>query len=175
MNMLHSKKQQHGIALFIVLIFMVLLAMIGLAMVQDGVMQEKMTSNTRNREVAFEAAEIALHHADENIDTITASTFNGSNGLYLITYKAPGETGYDQYIQDIKNDAAVWKNPARWTNCIRLSNGTVSGVAEQPCYRVDKIVTANGTQISYRITARAVGAETNAVVILQAMYKSPEE
>lgn len=48
----------------------------------------------------------------------------------------------------------------------------VAEVAAQPQYIVEKMTNSGGAK-RYRVTARGVGGDANAVVILQAVYTAP--
>lgn len=75
--------RQRGAVLFVALIFLLLLTMLGVSSMQTTVLEEKMASNTRERAIAFQAAESALRDAESYIEHVTSvANFNGSDGLY---------------------------------------------------------------------------------------------
>ncbi|NMG63686.1 hypothetical protein GPA19_01800 [Azoarcus indigens] len=59
--------EQHGVALVVALILLLLVTMIGLAGMRGTTLQERMTSNLYDRELAFQAAESALRAAEAAI------------------------------------------------------------------------------------------------------------
>jgi type IV pilus assembly protein PilX len=160
-----SPHHQSGMTLIIALIFLVCLSLLGVWSVSNNSLQERMAGNTRNRDLALQAAEAALKEAELSLSTWRTGTFDGSNGLF--TYDATRA-----------NDQAYWMNDANWTSYRTVSTDGLNQVAQAPRYVVEKMAnTANPTpnmdgSISidvenYRITARAVGGDPNAVVILQ--------
>ncbi len=68
MNTLFAPLQnQRGMTLIIVLLFLVMLSVLGITAIQTSSLEEKMTGNERDRQVAFEAAEGALRDAEREI------------------------------------------------------------------------------------------------------------
>ena len=66
-------RRQRGLALFVALILLVVITLLGLAAVHGTLMQQKMSANFYDREVAFQAAEAAMRQAALAIQTATAS------------------------------------------------------------------------------------------------------
>lgn len=154
---------QRGSALIISLVFLLLLTMIGITSIQDSTLQERMAGNERDRNLAFQAAEAALREGEaylrEQSLTFTAS---GAGGLLSPDYTS------------VKPLAATYP----WASRSRESS-SLTGVSSAPRYTIEWITTqaiGPSDQIeivtinSYRITARAVGGSTDAVVLLQATY-----
>lgn len=159
-GMLYSTRQrQQGATLVVALIFLVVLTMLGITAAQNSAQEERMSGNTRSRDLAFQAAESALTHAQLNLSTgenIRTLTFNDTAGLWV-------------YEATRANDVAYWKAYA-WPTNSRQPTTTLNQVASQPLYVVEKMPTV-GTTEYYRVTARGIGKEAAAVVILQAIYK----
>ena len=79
-------------------------------------------------------------------------------------------TGLRTYDGTLSNNAAYWGTTFVWnTTTARNPTDTISQVASQPLYVIDKMPNVGTTEI-YRVTARGVGRDSNAVVILQAAY-----
>lgn len=64
---LASRRRQHGISLVIVLILLIVMSVLGLAVLRSSAMQERMTANLRDRNLAFQAAETALRVAQQDV------------------------------------------------------------------------------------------------------------
>jgi len=156
-------RQQRGSALIISLVFLLLLTMIGVTSIEDSTLQERMAGNERDRNLAFQAAEAALREGEaylrEQSPNFTAS---GTGGLL-----SPDYSGVDP-------SAVTYP----WASRSRASS-SLAGLSAAPRYTIEWITTqASGpsdqieivTVSSYRITARAVGGSTDAVVLLQATY-----
>lgn len=158
-----ANREQRGSALIISLIFLLLLTMIGVTSIQDSTLQERMAGNERDRNLAFQAAEAALREGEaflrEQSPVFTAS---GAGGLLSPDYSgaSPSAVTYP------------WASRSR-------ESGNLVGLSSAPRYVIEWITTqAIGpsdqieivTNSSYRITTRAVGGSTDAVVLLQATY-----
>jgi type IV pilus assembly protein PilX len=80
---------QKGSVLVISLVILIAMTLIGITAMRTSLMEEKMTSNMREGELAFQAAEAALRAAEQNIQDNIISTVSfdtdGSDGLYDMT------------------------------------------------------------------------------------------
>jgi type IV pilus assembly protein PilX len=134
-------------SLVMALVFLTILVLAGSSATLNTDLQERMAGNTRNRDLAFQAAEAALRATES---TLCASA--GTLALYDATHS---------------NDATYWGS-FDWVN-----NGTqgpvLNQVATAPRYVVEKMDPIGGTNY-LRVTARGVGGDSNAVVVLQALY-----
>lgn len=83
-----SLKQQSGVVLVISLIMLLLLTLIAISGSQNTGLEEKMASNSRDKNLAFQAAESALRAAEKEIEALISVTelntqFNGTKGWLL--------------------------------------------------------------------------------------------
>ncbi|MCK4494530.1 MAG: hypothetical protein KAU26_10770 [Methylococcales bacterium] len=83
-----SLKQQSGVVLVISLIMLLLLTLIAISGSQMTGLEEKMASNSRDQNLAFQAAESALRAAEKEIEALISVTelntkFNGSKKWLL--------------------------------------------------------------------------------------------
>ena len=62
----HVQIRQRGVILIVALIFMTVLGLLVLAGMRTGLLQERMASNARNRQVALQSAEAMLRDAEIN-------------------------------------------------------------------------------------------------------------
>lgn len=147
---------QRGATLMVALIFLVVLSLLGVAAVQNNTFQEKMAGNSRDRELAFEAAEAALRDASANLVGLRPGPWDGT------------ATGLSTYVMTNANDAAFWNATAQWAS-YRTPVNSLSYVARQPQYRIEKKPDI-GTTEHYRVTARGFGSSSATIVILQAEY-----
>jgi type IV pilus assembly protein PilX len=155
-----DSKSQRGASLLVSLIFLMIMAMLGVAVANVTTLQERMAGHTRDRDLALQAAEVALRDAEDRLADPgfrgSAVTFNALNG----------------------NDDAFW------SNCFLNSSSPCAGsntptntlpatgpgaVAAQPRYVLERKPDVGATQL-YRVTAFAVGGSDQTVVILQAEY-----
>lgn len=164
---------QRGAALITGLIFLVILTLIVLAGLGVSNLEERMAGNARDRDLAFQAAEAALQQAEQVLQQPALPNFALGTGY---TPQING-AGTDSFWQTYNwSGQSITYNPG-------LNGGqSISGVAAQPQYVVEQMpaVTGPGSSLVvgplgsttyYRITARGVGATTDAVVILQATFR----
>lgn len=161
---LNGMQKQRGVTLIVALIFLAILTLLGISIARTTSMEERMAGNTRDRDLAFQAAEAALQDAAAGLPGLLANPFDGSTpGLENAT-GAPHA-----------NDQAYW-NGYDWEGGSIEATTDLGDIdlANPPRYVIEKKPNtgpvATPTQ-HFRITARGEGASTNTVVILQAEYK----
>ena len=164
-------RQQRGVTLIIALIFLAVLALLGATAAQNSVLEERMAGNTRDRDLAFQAAEAALKDA-ENLSKAFLNANLGSPGLVDASNCAAPNVA-PCYLSH-GNDAAYWTSTFVW-NTANARNPTqnLNQVAAQPLYIVEKMPNGAGGLETYRATARGVGKSTNSVVIVQSVFNKP--
>ena len=164
------------------LLMLFVLTLIGVSSISTTTMEEKMSGNTRNRQLAFQAAESVVRDAEKFIDTAiiipsTQFTNTGVGGLYTLG-KGPSSS---EAI-----DSAWWTthNKVHYTS-------TKQGIKTQPQYVIEYLGSSSqassptsinifgggggggggqGSIETFRITARGTGATDNAIVVLQTHY-----
>ncbi len=163
---------QRGSALIISLVILIVMTLIGLTGISTSSLEEKMAGNTRDRALAFQAAEAALRdgeaYFDDEIVAITAA-FDGSNtGLY------PAGSNPDVFSGE------TWENS-------RVYSDIIDDVDTQPRYIIELLGEIGGTGdtlniqgygessgltglTAVRVTARGTGGSDNSVVILQSNF-----
>jgi type IV pilus assembly protein PilX len=157
------KHSQRGITLVVSLIFLMVLALLGIWAVSNNSLQERMAGNARNRDLAFAAAEAALKYAESTITTWRSGPFDGSNGLFEHVETTANDRDYWHDNDDNHADSFDWSNYSR-----QVPTGTLNQVAEQPRYVVHRMAGVGSVEY-YRVTARGVGGDANAVVVLQSI------
>lgn len=166
-------RHRHGAALIASLIFLLIMTLIGVTGLQVSSMEEKMTGNMRDRDLAFQAAESALRAGETFMTAATLPAFDGTGGHYLTST-----------AQATFWDTIDWTAPAQVTT---YTGGTLSNVYAAPAYIVEQLPTLPGVDTGgsleagtppsggnvswYRITARGMGGTASAVVILQSIYR----
>ncbi len=145
------------------LIFLLILTALGAWAAVNNTLQERMAGNTRNRDIAFQAAEAALKEAESTVATWRTLPFDGTSAGLL------------PYNPVTANDQNHWRNDSQWTS-YRSSTASNSQVASAARYVVQKLPnTENPTNPgvfnveNFRITARAVGGDASAMVIVQSI------
>jgi len=178
-NLTTFRAKEKGVALFMSLVMLLILTILGLSSVQTTSLQERMSRNARDTNLAFQAAESALRDGEDLLETLTALTNfeNGTSGYYF--EKDPG-------------DGANWLDVS-WsptsdscTGCI-TNTTTINNVATQPKYILEHVKavisdadalnldnigqdTGSGRTQIFRVTSYGVGGTNSARVMLQATY-----
>lgn len=178
------RKTQRGVTLVIALLILVMMMMYGIPAAMNSIQNERMTGNTRQRDLAFQATEHAIRKAEAWINTQTATTL-AALAPNTATTCSPGNTdpnATDCIFPDGQchaNDIAYWK-AYNWTAsnvCTFTGSDQIDAtlVAAQPRYIVERmpdVTESSGAKSSYyRITAQGIGKDSNAIVIVQTMYK----
>lgn len=176
LNHYHSIKNQSGSILIVSLMILVVLTMLGVSSMSSTSLQERMAGNFRDRQIAFQAAELTLAYAEEFAKNSinSASIFNDTNGYYS-EYNGP--TNFNAF------DATWWTA----TKSIALPT-TITQVRTQPRFVIEyrgDIGEAEGTSVNlsgygesagggiignFRVTVRATGLSDNTKIILQSNY-----
>ncbi len=159
---------QTGSALIVSLVMLLLMTLVGLAGMQTTIMQERMSANLHDRELALQAAETALRDAENMIMSSPPTSFNNENGFYEVN----------------SDDRPDWGGGTKTSASTIEYSGTLDGLASQPEYFVEDIASLQpaGTSLEvgvaippvafYRITARGVGGSPDAVVVLKSVFRS---
>jgi len=158
--------KQRGAVLVMSLIILLVMTVIGVTSMQVTVLEEKMAGNMRNRSLAFQAAESALRDGENSLTVAVLPAFDGSNGHYQATTPQ-------------KWEVIDWSAVA---NRADYSDGPLAGTPTLPTYIIEEMepVLGGGGSIEagiprqtdyYRVTSRGTGGSSNAVVMLQSIYK----
>lgn len=161
-------ERQKGSVLLVSLIMLLLLTLVAVGGMQGTILQERMTGNLRDRDLAFQAAEAALREAEAFIRNNPNQVYNDNNGLYQVN----------------SDDHPDWR-----TRTTTAGNGSITygdnfpGVESQPIYYIEQISTfipagtetEAGTAVPpppfYRITALGTGGSSNTTVVLTSVFR----
>lgn len=156
----YSNKQQSGVVLVISLILLLLLTILGTTAMQVNGLEEKMAGNSRDQNIAFQAAESTLREAETFILNNPTDIYLGANGLLGKDSTNPINVEPSNFFTYswAANNSQQGTNP----------NNTFV-LASNPRY-VIKQVSQNGTKTYFRITARAVGRSAGTQIILQEYF-----
>lgn len=181
-----NRPRQSGVALIVSLILLAAILLIGLAAIRGTTVQQKLTANFYDREIAFQNAEAALQTAAAALNDKSAHIARdcGPGGVLCssnpfadnlpagsIQTVAKG-TGSDQYT--ISGNAAgqpqyVIENMGQY-----VDTNTSTGYGQTANATQYGAQGTSTTSIYYRITARSAdpaNAKNRAIVTLQAMYR----
>lgn len=168
-------KTETGAVLVVSLLFLLVLTLIGLTGMQVTSLEEKMSGNMRDRNLAFQAAESALRAGETYLTLPTLPSFSCVNGLY-------GWNDVD--CNGTREDAQIWDSSSDWSgiSIVTYSSGILASTSSAPAYIIEQMpaVPEPGESLEagvamdsqyYRVTARATGGTTDAVVLVQSLYK----
>lgn len=171
--------RERGASLVVALIFLIILTVLGLTAMRVATMEERMSGNSRDRSLAFQAAEAALRDAEMDIEDLKAdgsrknvnrisglagADANCTNGLCCnlsgLTCIEPSVPVYSS-----KNfKAAPSVEFGKYTGALPLN-----GLSLQPRYLIEPFILNEINH--YRITARGYGVNPDTQVTLQEIYK----
>lgn len=166
-------RRQSGMALITGLIFMVALTLIAIAAMRTTTLEERMSGNARDRDLAFQSAEAALRAGEQILEGAALPAF------------ASGTSYTPRLAQGTLSD--YWKTTHPWATqsvaAWQPAGTSPAGTSAAPRYVIEEMgATAGGgggglgigainDEGVYRVTARGVGSSANTVVILQAVYQ----
>lgn len=186
---LRSARRQRGLSLITTIVLMLATLGLGVAVMSVNAMEERMISNTKDRDLALQAAEAALRDGEQdvanNVSPSTAFTDGCASGLCT----PPSQRDALGALASLPVDDA--RLGFDWTADGMVRHyGQYTGapafpsVSDQPRYVIEKfsyLGTPAGESVvlgsepvapgvGYRITARGVGARPETVVVLQSIY-----
>lgn len=188
-NRFHPRSRQRGVALAVALILLVVITLVGLAAVSGTLMQQKMSANFYDRQIAFQSTEAAMRQAAL---AIQATTTAAPAGFYDCSTPASSSTAANTCQSDPFTDPNVPSG-----NIKTVTSGYDAGnmVASKPQYIVQYMgrfplpvppvkqtshssyggTSAKPTADFYRITARsgdpaAIGGRAS--VELQSVFRN---
>lgn len=165
---------QRGITLVMTLVFLLLLTILGVTAINTSTLQEKMSGNLRDQDVAFQAAESALRGGEDSVGLLAQaagnrnpdSQTNCTNCIWTIGTALP------------LNDAwwASWKTEyGSSSKDLTQTYADPSFVIEYGGFSKDNINIGGWSPSQglhyYRITARAEGVTPTARAMLESTYR----
>lgn len=173
------RSSESGAALVVGLVLLLVLTLYGVTAMRSAMLEERMTNNTQDLQIAFQYAEAALREGELLLQQPTLPAFDGTNGLY--TYQPPTTNAYVPLWQD---DTTTWRaatltgdatlNLARADYIVEEMLVT-TGVGEVGDSLQADVAPETAPIVVYRITARAWGAtgtgNPNPMVVLQSTFR----
>ncbi len=163
---MRQHKHQRGATLIVALVILSLLMILGVAATQVSLMQEKMTSNMRDKDLSFQATESAIIQAERWI-------------LALAAAQTPSSSCVSPCVHTLDNTLNFTQQVASWwtTNGGGYTNATLSGINTAPRYYIeynrfvpDNPIIGHGqtTGVHYfRVTGRGSGGSNNSASVIQ--------
>lgn len=166
------RKSQTGVVLVVSLMLLLVLTLLGLAATRSTTLEERMTANQRDRNVAFQAAEAALRDGESALQGASPGDFTNSKGYY------------DQATWTGSWTSIDWTDTSSNAPTIDYSGSLNPAPASDPRYIIVKTVqtgTATGQSLAadtpttaptiYQVYARGVGLSGGTVVVLESAYQ----
>jgi type IV pilus assembly protein PilX len=171
-----SSGNQKGVALFMSLVMLLILTILGLSSVQTTTLQERMSRNSRDSNLAFQAAESALRDGEDILEGLNALTLfdAGTKGYFF--EKDPGldpnwrdvtwADGGGNYVTGTTNINSVPSQPKFILEHVKAV------ISDADALNLDNIGqdTGSGRTQIFRVTAYATGGTDAARIMLQATY-----
>ncbi|HKK06663.1 MAG TPA: PilX N-terminal domain-containing pilus assembly protein [Gammaproteobacteria bacterium] len=163
---------QGGVVLIVALIILLVLTLVAVTGIGNSTLEERMSANARDREVAFQAAEAALRHGENDVATgldLSKFTTNCDNGLCDCR---DANIGCVEYWTDPTLD--VW-NVSNRHRSYSVPFAQVASPAEYIIeymgqYHIDPLNPAPTDPDMFRITAVGIGQTPGSKVMLQSTY-----
>lgn len=174
----HQARHERGAVLLTGLVFLVVLTLLGVSTMSINALEERMAGNTRDLNIAFQAAESGLRDAEldilKNISPSSGFDATCANGLCM---PPSSSTSLAQNID--WNDASITRQYGAHTGAVALKL-----VSSQPRYIIELLSTlpaspgqsiATGIKpassgVAYRISSLGVGGRAESRVILQSLF-----
>ena len=165
--------RQRGVVLVISLLMLLVLTMIGLAATRGTTIEQRMTANQDDQEVAFEAAEAALRAGESELSGAATVDYSANTaGAYTLSTMGttnwtnidwnPSGSAVTGYSAGIQPTPIV--NPSYFIVLDPTGGGQTTGTSLAP----DQALSSNAL---YYIYARGVGLTGNTAVILKSAYQ----
>ncbi|MFL1404007.1 PilX N-terminal domain-containing pilus assembly protein [Marinobacter sp. M1N3S26] len=160
------RKDQSGSALIVSLIMLLLLSLIGVAGMQSTTLQDRMTGNLQDQELAFQAAEAAVREAEDFLRNNPPANFPNNDGLYRVN-----ADNRPDWMDDIEDNG----------NGIIEYGEDIDRTSSRPVYYIEQIdsIVPPGTDLStftepvyYRVTALGYGGSEDAVAVITTVFKN---
>lgn len=159
-------KNQRGIVLVISLIMLLVMTLIGVSAMNASMVAEKMAGNSRDVELAFQAAETGLRYGETWIANQIAepeAKANGSSQVWTLEGIGTGIT--------TKNQAWWMTNAVAYTSAISNVKTAPRIVIEYTAFVPDDLLVGSGNGSEgltyYRVTSRGTGGSDQSRVLLQ--------
>jgi len=177
----HPDTTQHGAVLVVSLLMLLVMTILGIAGMGTSNLEQRMAANNYDRNIAFQAAELALRDGERNVQTnsYTSASFSNTCTGGLCTPADAVATRWRDSVLDVWNDASrhfIYSEPTS----ISVNNG----VSQPPLYIIEWLgyVRSAGWTVGdpapgpgdpemYRVTTVGYGSSSNARVMLQSTYQ----
>ncbi len=159
---------QRGAILVISLIILLVMTVLGISSLRSATMQERMSGNNLDRQLAFQAAEAALRAGERVVETNPTPTLD-QNCLGGICTN-PRAQNFANWQEDPTH--AIWATAQNVDVVLDGVQTTARFMIEDMC-EFTPATGATDSQRMFRITAFATGGTDTSQVMLQSSYAVP--
>jgi type IV pilus assembly protein PilX len=153
-----GNRNEKGSALIVSLIMLLLITLVAVAGMQTTIMQERMSANLYDRDLAFQAAEAALREGEALVGAGARPAIGDSHVYFINAPNRPDWGGGN----NTDSDSAL------------AYSGTLDGVAKQPEFFIEETpIMPDFANLAipidppyYRVTARGFGGSPDTVVVV---------
>lgn len=168
-----TRQRQRGAVMAVSLILLLVVTLLAVNSMQGTLLEEKMTGNSQDRNLAFQSAESAVREAEVSVESIASmGGFDGNAGRFGLTNAEPEYSAaatWTDTTQHVEADEAFgsYEEPQYFIKHFTTVIGT-EGALNMSGYGDNK---GSGDVTIFRITARATGGNSDsAEVILRTHY-----
>lgn len=177
-----SSSHQEGAVIIFCLVFLAILTLMGVSGMEGTILEERMSGNLRDYNMAFQAAESALKEAESWLGEQDSQPLTSVDGSTLVW----SENAMDP---NVNNATFWWAESARdgaWWGGNGIDLNVFNTHAAEPAYIIEQYHTSTSGQsigigsgevvtprVFHRITARGVGATQAAEVLVQSVFLKP--
>lgn len=178
-------ESQQGSVLLVSLVLLLIITVAGITSIRVASLEEKMTGNFRNEQLAFHSAEVGVLEAENYVanTVLSLSSFNADciNGLCFNGTQSTEAGTCENSTDRPWEDESVWSTSSKHrTTAINLEGVSAQAkyIVEFRCYLpkesdgpIPDPASFSDWARFYRITVLATGGSTDARVMLQTTYK----
>lgn len=158
----------------IALVMLLVLTLLATASARMTLLEERMTGNTQDRNVAFQVAEAALRQGEELVQQPVLPAFNNVDGLYQPADPDDQPVWRTVDWADTDNDVIAFEGQDDAPGVLANASATLI-VEEMPAVPAVGSSLIAGQPVDepalFRVTARATGVAGAATVTLQTTYR----
>ncbi len=167
---MQTSKGQQGATLIVTLVLMLIITAIASSAMRNATLQERMAGNSRDVNMAFQAAEAAIRDAERLLDAGALGVFDGSAGRYFLC---------DDNITACEQPDWSDTSSTGWVSV----SPSLSEVNRQPEYYIEKYPAIRDEDSAYdadialddlefyRITARGYGLRDKTTAVIQVNFR----
>lgn len=173
-----SQRDQRGATLIVVMLLLLVTMLMAVAGLRTANLEERMAGNTRDRQIAFQAAEAALRDAEQLIAGNTSGPFSPlrpssfdatcPTGLCRSSLLTPLWSGFSD---------SEWTSSKTWAYGAATGASALPDLASQPRFVIEYQGTLQPIEPGkpcvalFLVTARAAGSGAGSTAILQSVYR----